>query len=117
MLIFGEPTALMLGLAVVLAPLTLALALKSTAFLACNSVSLALGNRLERAELLICAIGAVQPPSAGERYRETMLAEIRVVPADQVPAIANNLLQSAPRTILAAWARIPRLTWKWGARR
>lgn len=117
LLIFAEPTAVMLGLTVVLAPLTLAVALKVTAFVACNGVSLALGNRLERAELLVCAIGAVQPASAGERYRETMLAEIRAAPADQVLAIANNLLQTAPGTVLAAWARMPRLPWQQGARR
>jgi hypothetical protein len=112
LLIFGEPTTLTLGLAVVLAPLTLALALKVTAFLACSCVSIALGNRQERTELLVCAIAAVQPPGAGERYREAMLAEIRFAPACQVRALANNLLITGPRTILAAWARLPSLLWK-----
>jgi hypothetical protein len=117
LLIFGEPTTLMLGLALVLAPLTLTSALKLTAFLACSSVSFALGDRRERAELLVCAIGAVQPPSAGEQYRETMLAEIRFAPSGQVHAIARNLLITALRTILAAWLRIPRRPRRWAARR
>ncbi|PZS27976.1 MAG: hypothetical protein DLM61_15640, partial [Pseudonocardiales bacterium] len=38
LLVLGGLTILTLGLAVVLAPFTLALALKLTAFLACNSV-------------------------------------------------------------------------------
>jgi hypothetical protein len=117
LLIFAKPTALTLSLVVVLAPLTLALALKLTAVLACHCVSLALGNRRERAEFLVCAIGAVQPPTAGERYREAMLAEIRFAPSNQIRPIANNLLLTALRTILAAWVRIPRLPRRWAARR
>lgn len=117
LLIFGEPTTLTLGLAVVLAPLTLAFALKLTAFLACSFVSFALGDRRERAELLVCVIGAVQPSSAGEQYREAMLAEIRFAPSGQVQAITGNLLMTALRIILAAWVRIPRRPRKWVARR
>lgn len=117
LLIFGEPTTLTLGLALVLSPLTLTFALKLTAFLACSSVSFALGDRRERAELLVCAIGAVQPPSAGERYRETMLAEIRFAPSEQVHAIARDLFITALRTILAAWLRIPRRPRRRAARR
>ncbi len=117
LLIFGEPTTLTLGLALVLAPLTLTFALKLTAFLACSFVSFALGDRQERAELLVCAIGAVQPPSSGEQYQEAMLAEIRFAPPDQVHAIARNLFVTALRTILAAWLRIPRRLRRWAARR
>lgn len=117
MLVLGEPTTLTLSLAVALTPFTLAMALKLTAFLACNFVSFALGDRRDRAELLVCAIGAVQPSSAGEDYREAMLAEIRFAPSDQVRAIATNLLITALKTILAAWVRIPRRPWKRAARR
>lgn len=117
LLIFGEPTPLTLGLAVVLAPLTLAVGLKLTAALACNCVGLALGNCHERVELVVSGIAAVQPSSAGEMYREAMLAEIRAAETDQIRAIANNLVVTAPRTVLAAWIRIPRLPWKRGARR
>jgi|AntDryMetagUQ889_1029465.scaffolds.fasta_scaffold04951_4 hypothetical protein len=108
LLVFGEPTTLALGLVVVLAPFTLASALKLTAFLACSSVSFALGDRRERAELLVCAIGGLQPPSEGEKYREAMLAEIRAAPSHLVRAIGANLIQTAPRTILASWAYLPR---------
>ncbi len=108
LLIFGDPSTLALGLVVVLAPFTLASALQLTAFLACSSVSVALGDRRERVELLVCAIGALQPPSEGEDYREAMLAEIRAAPFPLVRAIGINLVQTAPRTILAAWARFLR---------
>lgn len=108
LLILAEPTTLTLGLAVVLAPFTLALALHLTAFLACSLVSLALGDPRERAELLVCAVSGMQPPSAGERYREAMLAEISAAPADQVGAIRANLMRTAARTVLAAWAQFSR---------
>lgn len=111
LLIVGEPTAVTLGLAVVFAPFTLATALRLTAFLACSVVSLALGDRQERAEVLVCAISAVQPPNAGEQYREAMLAEIRAAEPEQVGAIRTNLMATAPRTILAAWGRLPRPLW------
>lgn len=118
LLVFGEHTTVTLGLTVVLAPFTLAMALKLTAFLACSMTSLALGDRRERAELLVCAIGTLQPPSAGEKYREAMLAEIRDDLADEIlRAITANLLITAPRTILAAWVGIPRPLWKWATRR
>jgi hypothetical protein len=118
LLVFGGPTTVALGVMIVLVPFTLALALELTAFLACSFVSLALGDRRERAELLVCAIGAVQPSSAGDKYREAMLAEIRDDLADEIiRAVAANLLITAPRTILAAWVRIPRPLWKRAARR
>lgn len=104
----GEPTAVTLGLVVVLAPFTLATALKLTAFLACSMVSFALGDHRERAELLVCAIGCVQPPSQGEKYQEAMLAEIRAAPAPQLPAIRANLVTTAPRVIAGAWIRLPK---------
>jgi hypothetical protein len=106
--VLGGSTILTLGLAVVLAPFTLAVALKLTAFLACSFVSLAIGDHRERAELLVCAVGTLQPPNAGEKYREAMLAEISAAPAYQVRAIRTNLVKTAPRTILAAWAHLPR---------
>jgi hypothetical protein len=108
LLVLGGPSILPLGLVVVLAPFTLALALKLTAFLACNLVSLALGDCRERTELLVCAVGGLQPPRAGETYREAMLAEVSDAPPHQVRAIRNNLVTTAPRTILAAWAQLPR---------
>jgi len=108
LLILGEPTTLTLSLAVVLAPFTLAMALKLTTFVACSMVSLALGDRQERAELLVCAIGGVQPPSEGEKYREAMLAEIRAAPSHQVRTIGANLMKTAPRTVWGAWVRTPR---------
>lgn len=111
LLVAGGPTTVTLGVVVVLAPFTLATVLRLTAFLACSLVSLALGDRLERTEVLVCAIGAAQPPSAGEQYREAMLAEIRVAEPDQVRAIRTNLMATAPRTILAAWGRLPKLLW------
>jgi hypothetical protein len=104
--VLGEPTTLTLGVTVVLAPFTLAVALKLTAFLACSAVSLALGDRRERIELLICAIGGLQPPRAGKEYQEAMIAEICAAPSHQVQTIGTNLLTTAPRTILQAWARI-----------
>lgn len=103
LLSFGEPTTLTLGLAVVLAPFTLALALKLTAFLACSLISLAVDDPRKRAELLVCAIGRLQPPSAGEKYREATLAEISAAPPDVVRAIRINLMKTAPRIILNAW--------------
>lgn len=108
LLVLGGLTIWTLGLAVVLAPFTLALALKVTAFLACNLVSLALGDCRERTELLVCAVGALQPPRASEKYREAMLAEVSAAPSYQVRAIRTNLVTTAPRTILAAWAPLPR---------
>jgi hypothetical protein len=105
---FDGPTILTLGLAIVLAPFTLALALELTAFLACSFVSLALGDRRERAELLVCAVGGLQPPSAGEKYREAMLAELSAAPAYQVRALLTDLVKTAPSTILAAWVHLPR---------
>ncbi|MGH3784924.1 MAG: hypothetical protein ACRDRO_31015 [Pseudonocardiaceae bacterium] len=107
LLVLGGATLLSLGLAVVLAPFTLALALRLTAFLACNLVSLALGDCRERAELLVCAVGALQPPRAGEKYREAMLAEVSAAPFRQVRAIRTNLATTAPRTILASWVNPP----------
>ncbi|MDQ2881762.1 MAG: hypothetical protein M3Y48_11205 [Actinomycetota bacterium] len=107
LLVLGGATILSLGLAVVLAPFTLALALRLTAFLACNLVSLALGDCRERAELLVCAVGALQPPRAGEKYREAMLAEVSAAPLYQVRAIRTNLAATAPRTILASWVHPP----------
>jgi len=111
LLVLGGPTIWILGLAVVLAPFTLALALKLTAFLACNLVSLALGDCRERTELLVCAVGGLQPPCAGEKYREAMLAEVSAAPSHQVRAIRTNLVTTAPRTILAAWGHLPRSRW------
>jgi hypothetical protein len=108
LLVLGGPTIVTLGLAVVLAPFTLALALTLTAFLACNVVSLALGDCRERTELLVCAVGGLQPPHAGEKYREAMLAEVNAAPSHLVRAIRTNLAKTAPRTILAAWVRFPR---------
>lgn len=105
LLVFAEPTTATLGLAVLLAPFTLALALKLTAFLACNFVSLVLGDPRERAEVLVCAVAGLQPPSAGERYQEAILAEINAAPSDQVSAIRINLMKTATHTILAAWAQ------------
>ncbi len=117
LLVLGGPTILTLALAVVLAPFTLALALKLTAFLACSVVSLALGDCRERTELLVCAVGALQPPRAGERYREAILAEVSAAPPHQVRAISTNLAQTAPRTILAAWVHLPRPLWSGPATR
>jgi hypothetical protein len=111
-LVFVESAAPTLILVVALTPFTLAMVLRLIAFLACGVLSLALSNSRDRAELLACAIGAVQPPSAGEKYREAMLAEIRAAPFDRVQAIAANLMTAAPRTILAAWIRIPRPLWE-----
>jgi hypothetical protein len=108
LLVLGEPTTLTLSLAVALTPFTLATALKLTTFVTCNMVSLALGDGRERAELLVCAIGGVQPPSEGEKYREAMLAEIRAAPSHQLRAIGANLMKTAPKTILGAWVRLPR---------
>lgn len=99
----GPSTTLTSILVVVLAPFTLALALKLTASLACSTVSLALGDRRERTELLICAIAGLQPSAEGEQYREAMLAENHVAASDQVLAIRANLMKNAPKTILAAW--------------
>jgi hypothetical protein len=112
MLAFGRPTAVSLGLAAVLAPFTIATALRSAAFFGCSFVSFAIGDRRERAELLVGAIGAVQPPGAGEQYRETMLAVIHAARPDQVRAIAIDLMVAAFRTILDAWVRIPRPLWE-----
>lgn len=94
----------------VLAPFTLALALKLTAFLACSLVSFVLGDRRERTELLICAIAWLQPPVQGERYQEAMLAENHAAAPDQVLAIRLNLMKHAPRTILAAWLHLSPLS-------
>lgn len=105
LLVFGAPTTVTLGLAVALAPFTLAMALRLTAFLACGVLSLALGDRQDQAELLACAIGAVQPRSAGEEYREAMIAVIRAAKPDDVRKIGTDLLAAAPRTVLEAWGR------------
>jgi hypothetical protein len=112
LLVFAAPTTVTLGLAVALAPFTLALSLQLTAFLACSFVSLALGNPRERAELLVCVVGGLQPPSAGDKYREAMLAEISVAPTDQVRSIRINLMHTAPRTVLVAWAQFSRRLWR-----
>lgn len=112
LLVLAEPTPVTLGLAVVLAPFTLALSLKLTALLACSFVSLALGDPRERAELLVCAVGGLQPPSAGDKYQEAMLAEISVAPSDQLRAIRINLIKTAPRTVLGAWAQFSRRLWR-----
>ena len=109
LLVFGDlTTAPVLGLAVVLAPFTIASALSLAALLACGVLYFALGDRRERAELLVGVIGGLQPPSEGEKYREAMLAEIRAAPFHLVRAIGTNLVQTAPRTILAAWTHFPR---------
>jgi hypothetical protein len=108
LLVLGGPTILTIGLAVALAPFTLFLALTLTAFLACNLVSLALGDCRERTELLVCAVARLQPPSAGEKYREAMLAEVSAAPPHLVGTIRTNLAKTAPRTILAAWLHLPR---------
>ncbi|MGH3973520.1 MAG: hypothetical protein ACRDS9_09355 [Pseudonocardiaceae bacterium] len=110
--VLAEHTIVTLSLAVVLAPFTLALSLKLTAFLACGFVSLALGDPRERAELLVYAIAGLQPPSAGEKYREAMHAEISVAPSDQVRAIRINLIQTTATTVLAAWAQFFRGLWR-----
>lgn len=112
LLILIQPTVLSFVLTVVLAPFTLALALKLTALLACHAVSFALGDRRERAELLVCAVGGLQPPAAGEKYREAMLAEISAAPPDLVPAIRTDLVKAAVRVVLAAWAQFGRQVWK-----
>lgn len=106
--VLGGSTVLTLGLAIVLAPFTLAVALKLTAFLACSFVSLALGDCRERAEVLVCVVGGLQPPGAGEKYKEAMLAEISAAPCHQVEAIRTNLAKTAPTTILSAWSYLPR---------
>lgn len=111
LLVFGWPTILALGFAVVLAPFTLALALRLTAALACGLVSFALGDHRERAELLVCAVGGLQPPSAGENYREAMLAmlaDVSDASSQQARAIRTNLVKTAPQTIFAAWVHLPR---------
>jgi hypothetical protein len=108
LLVLGEPTTVTLGLSALLAPFTLAMGLQLTAFLACGLVSFTLGGHRERAELLVCAIGRMQRPSAGEKYQECMLAEIHAAPPHQVRAIQTNLIITAPRIILASWACIPR---------
>jgi hypothetical protein len=108
LLLCGGVTMWTLGLAVVLAPFTLALALRLTAWVACNLVGLALGDCQERIELLVCAVGALQPPRAGERYQEAMLAEVNAANPKELRAIRTNLAATAPRTILAAWAPRPR---------
>ena len=108
LLVLGGPTIWILGPAVVLVPLTLALVLRLTAFFACGFVSLALGDPRERVELLVCAIGRLQPPSAGEKYREAMLAEVSAAPPHLVRAIRTNLAKTAPRTILATWVHLLR---------
>ncbi len=104
LLVFGDSTTT-LSLAVVLAPFTIASALILAALLACWVLCFALGDSRERAELLVGVIGGLQPSSEGEKYREAMLAEIRAAPSRLVQAIGINLVQTAPRTILAAWAR------------
>ncbi|HKR51323.1 MAG TPA: hypothetical protein VJT72_17425 [Pseudonocardiaceae bacterium] len=108
LLVLGEPAKLSLGLAVVLAPFTLASGLMLTTFLACGMINLALADHQERVELLVCAIGGVQPSSAGEKYREAILAEIRAAPPHQMRAIGINLMKTAPRIILEAWVRPPK---------
>ncbi len=86
-----------LGMTIVLAPFTLAMALRVTAFLACGVLSLALSDCRDRAELVACAIGAVQPPGEGEQNREAMIAEIRDDLADErISAIVADLLINAP---------------------
>lgn len=108
LLVLGQSTTLTLTVAVVLVPFTLALALHLAAFLACSCISLALGDRRERTELLVCAIAGLQPPIEGEKYQEAILAEIRAAPSYQVLAIRTDLMKNAPRTILAAWVHPPR---------
>jgi hypothetical protein len=112
LLIFVQPTVLSFIFAVVLAPFTLALALKLTALLSCHAVSFVLGDRRERAELLVCAVGGLQPPAAGKKYREAMLAEISAAPPDLVPAIRTDLVKTAVRVVVAAWAQFGRRLWK-----
>lgn len=108
LLIVGEPTTLTLILVVILAPFTIIMALNLTTFLSCNIVCVALGDRRERAELLVCAIAGVQPPNAGEEYQETMLAVISAAQSHKVRAIRANLMRTAPGTILAAWVGLSR---------
>ncbi|MGH3871149.1 MAG: hypothetical protein ACRDSR_06460 [Pseudonocardiaceae bacterium] len=108
LLLAAEPSTMTLGLAAVLAPFTLATALQLTAFLACNLIGLVLCGPRERAEFLVLAVRALQPPGAGERYQESMLAEIHAAPADQVQAIRTNLVVTAPRTVLTAWLHRPK---------
>ncbi|MGH3718453.1 MAG: hypothetical protein ACRDRI_06325 [Pseudonocardiaceae bacterium] len=105
LLVFGAPTMVTLGLAVVLAPFTLAMALQLTASLACGVLSLVLGNPQDQAELLVGAIGAVQPRNAGAEYQEAMIDVIRHAKPDDVRKIRNDLLAAAPRTVLEAWGR------------
>ncbi|MGH3854062.1 MAG: hypothetical protein ACRDR6_11305 [Pseudonocardiaceae bacterium] len=106
LLVLGGPTMLTLSLAVALTPVTLAMTLQLTAFLACGVLSLAVSGRRDRAELLACAIGAAQPPRAGEKYREAMIAEIRAAKPREARMIGTNLMTTAPRTILAAWVQL-----------
>ncbi|MGH3995996.1 MAG: hypothetical protein ACRDTJ_00855, partial [Pseudonocardiaceae bacterium] len=102
-LVFAEPTTLTLSLSVMLAPFTLAMALKLMAFLARSTVGFALGDRRERVEMLISAIGGLQPPGAGEKYRDIMIAEIHDVPYGALRVIKTDLVKTAPRTVLNAW--------------
>ena len=108
LLILGGPPVLTLSLAVMLTPVTLAMALRLTAFLACGVLSVALGDCRDRVELLACVIGAVQPPSAGEQYREAMIAVIRDPTLPDPRRLGINLVATAPRTILGQWVRLLR---------
>jgi hypothetical protein len=102
-LVFGQPTIVGLGVEIALAPFTLALVLGLTSFLACNLLSFVLGDGRERAELLVHAIGALQPPNDSEKYREAMFGEIRAAPSHLIKSLRINLVVTSPRTILIAW--------------
>ncbi len=108
LLLFADPTTVVLGLSALLAPFTLAMGLQLTAFLACGAVSFALGGHRERAELLVCVISRMQRTGMGERYQESMLAEIHAAPIQLLRAIRTNLVITAPRIILASWTHLPR---------
>ncbi|MBV9140794.1 MAG: hypothetical protein JO115_07740 [Pseudonocardiales bacterium] len=110
MLVLATPTALTLSLAVLLVPFTLAMSLRLTASLACDVLSLMLGDCRDRAELVASAIGAIQPPSEGEQYQETMVNTIRDPDAspELVRKMCIDLLKTAPSTILEAWMRVLR---------
>lgn len=111
-LTFGAPTALTLSVAVLLAPFMLATALQLTVLVACSVLSYALSDGRDRAELLVRMISAMLPRSADEKYREAMIADIRVARSHQIRPIALNLIATAPRTILDAWVRLPRPLWR-----
>ncbi|MGH3853926.1 MAG: hypothetical protein ACRDR6_10625 [Pseudonocardiaceae bacterium] len=108
----GHPPSLILGLAVVLTPLTLAAGCKLTVFLALSALSFALADPRERTAQLVCAISGLQPSSVGEHYREAQLASILDPDLPRIGATAWNLVIKAPATILEAWVSFLRDRYK-----